>query len=129
MFHAVLATTADEIVGSTQHSSELYQLVYRSIHHRRLREICEAVQKATLNAKLAKYVAGGGFGSHLQSLASAVLELQQKRHSADYDPRFRVRMLDAAVAIATARSGIARLYEAPAAERRAFSFLLAFEPR
>jgi hypothetical protein len=38
LFHAILAAAADLVVGTTNQSTVLYELVYRSIDHRALRD-------------------------------------------------------------------------------------------
>lgn len=129
VFHKVLTAAADEIVGVGRRSSALYELTYRSIDHGRLRKLCEDAQKMRLPPKIARYVTSGQFSSEMQTFAAGLVELHQHRHSADYDPTVRVTMSDAKLAIETARSGITRFNRASADERRAFLFLLLFEPR
>jgi len=57
------------------------------------------------------------------------LELQEKRHSADYDPLIRVRTSDAKLAIGAARAALRQFHAATADEREAFIALLVFTPR
>jgi hypothetical protein len=71
----------------------------------------------------------GGFGSDLQAFARAVAELQQRRHSADYDPLARFKISDARLAITTGRTALARFEAADASDRRMFLTLLVFNPR
>src|SRR5262249_29408591 len=40
VFHAVLAAVANSFIGSTKQSTSLYSLVYRSIDHHALRNLC-----------------------------------------------------------------------------------------
>ena len=86
VFHAVVTQAADELVGKTNRTTPRYALVYRSIDHSSLRKVCENVDKKTLPQKYSKYSPKGGFGPDLTALANAVVDLQEKRHSADYDP-------------------------------------------
>ena len=129
IFHAVLTEAADAFVGRTQRHTPRYALVYRSIDHRSLRGVCEDVVKPTIPAKYLKYVPRGGFGRDLIILATAVTELQEKRHAADYDPLFRVRMSDAVLAVATARTALSRFRNAKPTPRKAFVSLVVFSPR
>src|SRR5438477_676262 len=64
----------------------------------------------------------------MQAFAAAVLELQEKRHSADYDPSIRVKTSDAILAISTARSALNRFVTADPSRREAFLGLLLFRP-
>jgi hypothetical protein len=106
LFHAILAAAADELVGSSKRSTARYSLAYRSIDHRALRSLCGEVQKPTLNKRYAAYAPAVGFGSNIGAFASALIDLQDRRVLADYDPLFRVRTSDAAIAIRTARSAL-----------------------
>ena len=129
VFHAVVTQAADDFVGMTQRTSPRYALAYRSIDHRSLRILCEDVKKTTLPAKYSKYAPRGGFGSDLIALATAVVDLQEKRHLADYDPLFRVRTSDAELAVATGHTAISRFNSANRVSRKAFLSLLVFSPR
>jgi len=129
IFHSVIARAADEVVGKTHRAKPRYALVYRSVDHLSLRKICEVIKKYPLPNKYTTYSPRGGFGSDLIALATAVIDLQEKRHSADYDPLFRVRMSDAVLAVATSRAAIIRFENANRTARKTFLFLLAFSPR
>jgi hypothetical protein len=56
-------------------------------------------------------------------------DLQEQRHSADYDPLQRFRTSDAKSVIGTSRGIITRLSAAPVQKRKAFLYLLLFPPR
>lgn len=129
VFHYILTAAADEFVGKTKRATKRYALVYRSIDHRALKDLCGEVKKQTLIAKYQRYAPPRGLGPNIQAFASALLELQEKRHAADYDPSNRVKTSDAQLAIATARSAIRRFAAASAVRRKTFLGLLAFAPR
>ncbi len=129
VFHAILTEAADSFVGKTNRHTPRYELVYRSINHRSLRSICGEVVKDTISAKFSKYEPRGGFGPDLKSLATAVIDLQEKRHAADYDPLFRARMSDAVLAVATGRTALDRLWSSGSTRRKAFVSLVVFSPR
>jgi hypothetical protein len=63
------------------------------------------------------------------AFATAVVELQEKRQAADYDPLTRFRASDAIAAIRAARAALRRFETASAARRKAFLTLLLFPPR
>lgn len=129
VFHAVVTQAADDFVGSTRRDTPRYALVYRSVDHRSLREACEAITKKTLPAKYARYAPRNGFGPDLQAAATAVVELQEKRHLADYDPLYRVLQSDAFFAVLTGRIALDRFRNAPRRLRRSFLSLVVFSPR
>ena len=129
IFHAVAAAAADDFVGKSQRHTPQYALAYRSIDHKSVRTLCEDIIKTTLPGKYSKYLPTGGFGPDLVALATAVVDLQEKRLSADYDPLFRVRTSDATLAIGTGRAALIRFRNATRARRKAFLSLLLFSPR
>jgi hypothetical protein len=129
VFHATLIAAADEVVGVTYRHTARYGLVYRSVSHRALRDLCIAVRKSTMPARYMPYEPRKGFGPNIRAFAAAVVELQEKRHAADYDPMVRMRASDASLALATARSAIKRFQKASRARRKSFLTLLLFTPR
>jgi hypothetical protein len=129
LFHAILAAAADEFVGRTKRQSPRYELVYRSVTHKSLRTLCEDIVKQKLPARYAKYEPAGGFDTDLIAVASATVDLQEKRHLADYDPLLRVTASDAVVAIATARSALMRFNTANVTRKKTFLSLIVFSPR
>lgn len=127
-FHYMLTAAADEFVGITKRNTVRYALAYRSIDHRSLRELCEEAKKPQPRPKYQRY-APNGFGPNIQAFANAFIDLQEKRHAADYDPAMRVKTSDARLAVQTARSAVGRFTTAAQASREAFLALLAFPPR
>jgi hypothetical protein len=129
VFHAALTAAADEFVGKTKRTTKQYSLVYRSIDHKNLRDLCTELKKQNLPAKYARYQPANGFGRNIPEFAAAVLELQEKRHAADYDPAIRIKSSDAVLAVETARTALRRFGQASATRRKAFLGLLLFQPR
>jgi hypothetical protein len=129
VFHATLAAAADQLVGVTKRASSGYTLVYRSIDHKELRELCSRLRAPNLSGKLAQYSPAGGFDADITAFAQALLELQEKRLDADYNPSIRERSSDARLAVGTARNALVRLQTANPASREAFLGLLLFRVR
>lgn len=128
-FHAVLAAAADEFVGRPRRSETAYGLAYRRIDHGALRDLCAELNKPSLPARYKRYEPDAGFGSDLPMFARYVVELQQRRQAADYDPMIRLKRSDALLAVGSARSALARLRETSNDARRVFLALLLFPPR
>jgi hypothetical protein len=128
IFHAIITAATDQFVGVTNRDELRYGLVSRSVDHGWLRKLCEEVQKTTLSNKFRRY-APAGFGANIVAFAAAAEELQEKRHSADYDVMIRINRSDAALAIDTARAALGRFNGAGELERLAFLSLLLFPPR
>jgi hypothetical protein len=118
-----MTEAADEFIGRTQRQSARYALVYRSVNHKSLQSLCEDIKKSKLPAKYSSYEPKGGFGPNLIALATAVVDLQEKRHLADYDPLFRVRMSDALLAVATSRDALTRFRKVNRTRRKNFLFI------
>jgi hypothetical protein len=104
-------------------------LAYRSVNHAWLRDLCKEIQKSTLSNRLRSYAPSQGFDRSIAAYAAAVVELQEKRHSADYDAMIRMNRSDAALAIAEARAAPHRFNSAGEPQRSAFLSLLLFPPR
>lgn len=128
-FHLVLTAVADEFVGSAHRKKARYALAYRSVEHSNLEALCKEAIKQTLREKYLRYVTGGTFGEEIRAFASLLLELKEKRTSADYDPSHWTGLVDARTAIASARSAIEQFQSAPSSKKKAFLTLLAFPPR
>jgi hypothetical protein len=129
IFHATLAAAADQFVGVSKRTTTQYVLLYRSISHGAVYELCSDVRKPALPRSLVRHAPPGGFGLNLKGYAEGVLELQAKRLSADYDPLTRYRSADALAAAVAGQNALTRFKNVPDAEREAFLTLLVFKPR
>src|SRR5439155_16587086 len=119
----------DQFIGVTNRDESRYGLVYRSVDHAWLRNLCEEVQKPTLSTRFKRYAPAAGFSANIVAFAAAAEELQEKRHSADYDVMIGMNRSDAALAISTARAALGRFNNASQPDRLAFLSLLLFQPR
>ncbi len=129
VFHFTLTCLADEFVGVPQRPSRRYALVYRSLDHKTLRDLCLEVQKPAPSRRFAPYMPSGGFGPEMISFSAGAAELQEIRNRADYDPGPRFGSLDARTAIATARRAVGYFKQAAQDDRRLFLTLLLCPPR
>jgi hypothetical protein len=129
IFHFCLAAAADEFVGATQRATSRYTLVYRSIDHKVLKDLCSEARKTTPPAKYLPYFPLGGFGPDIRAFSTAAIELQEKRHLADYNPQPRFKSSDAKLAISAARSAVHLFQMANEEHRKAFLTLLVCPPR
>jgi hypothetical protein len=129
LFHTVMTAAADLVIGQINRAEPRYGLAHRSIDHKRLREFCNDVRKQTLPDRYKRYAPHGGFGTAIKAFATAIVELQEKRHMADYDPMVRMKQSDAILLSGMARAALTRFQNANADERTVFLSLLLFEPR
>jgi hypothetical protein len=128
-FHFILTEAADEFVGVTRRQSSRYALVYRSVNHGALKKLCERLANPKVSPDLLKHFPTRGLGPNIPLLASAVVELQEKRHLADYDPLQKVKTSDARRAIDTTKGMILRFRRLNPKRRQAFLTLLCFSVR
>jgi hypothetical protein len=126
LFHAALTAAADYVIGAGKSATEQYALAYRSINHGPLRNLCHS---ACNNPNSYKIHFPHGLGEELAAFAIAIVELQEKRHRADYDPRYAVTSTEAAFAVRQARAALASFGSAPEEQRKALLALLLFPPR
>lgn len=129
LFHQCLTAAADTLLGADTRASDLYALAYRSVDHRRLKDLCVEYAKQQPSRRYADHLRVGDLDQDLVAYAEMVLELYQSRASADYDPTWTVSGANASVALETARSAFARFAAADPEKRRRFLILLHFPPR
>jgi len=131
LFHAFLRAAADDLVGKTTRArrSPAYRLLYRAFEHSAVRRACTEVTKAKLSAKYAEASGLQHFPEMIQVAARGLLLLQNKRHSADYDPYLRLSKSDARVALLIAEFAIGALETADSSARRIFLMLSLISPR
>ncbi len=129
LFHFVVSALADEFIGFNARRTARYALVYRSLDHRPLRDICLEVIKPTPSRRFLQITPSGGFATGLQAFAAVVAELQQRRHDADYDPQQRFFVADAQHAHREASAAISRFHGVDDDQRKLFLTLLLCPPR
>ena len=129
LFHAVTAQAVDELVGSSHRQTTRYRLVYRSVEHKALRDLCEDIVKSSLPRKYSSYEPDGGFGPDLQIFATTLAKLQDLRHLADYDPLFRATRSSAVDTVKIGRKALVHFRQADAGRRRDLLTLVIFPPR
>ena len=127
VFHCIAAAVADELVGKIKRKDPRYAMVYRSVDHDKIKNVCNAIQVP--KADIASLLPGGAFGHALRQFCAAVVDLQSQRHTADYDPGPLLRTSHAKLAVLRARQALALFSQVGGDERQAFVTLLAFKHR
>ena len=128
-FHATITAAVDQFVGTTNRDSSRYGLVYRSVSPAWLRDLCKEVQKPVLSSKFKPHAPVSGFARDIIAFAEALVQLQEKRHLADYDVMIRMNKSDAILAVKTAKAALRYFANASTTQRQAFLILLLFPPR
>lgn len=117
LFHALAKDAADLLVGVGQARPEkAWQQTYRALQHGDAKTACGQARNL-------------GFPQTIVNCASIFIDLQERRHSADYDPSTRLTRADALQGIALAERAVADLRATARKDRKAFAVLLLFRRR
>jgi len=118
MFHCLAHNCADLLVGGTNaiRSKHAWRQTYRALEHGFAKSAC----KDGLISQFPKAI---------EDFANNFVAMQEKRHSADYDPSIRLTKSEVTADIATAREAIARFQAEPKKDRRAFAAHVLFKKR
>ena len=113
LFHCLAASCADLLVGGSgaDRSEPAWEQTYRALEHGIVRRRCQA---ATIRE----------FPPGIQHFANAFLDLQRKRHQADYASAGDFPKRIVLQNISDAADAIARFQQAPVKDRRAFAVYL-----
>lgn len=118
LFHCLAGCCADMLVGGpgAVRSERAWRQTYRALQHRLARRRCEQGNI-------------GGFPIEIQDLANLFVNMQTKRHGADYDPGAAFSKLEVVHDIDEAENAIRQFPRAPVRDRRAFAVYLLFDVR
>jgi hypothetical protein len=105
------------IGGSLAGGSSAWRQVYRALEHGAAKAACKDL--ATVRA----------FPKDIQDFASLFVQMQEKRHLADYDPLAVFFKSEVTQDIAEVEEVIARFVKTAAPERRAFAAYVLFRRR
>lgn len=129
LFHAVLSSAANQLIGAVHRGGPAYTLVYRSIAHNRVKAVCKEVGKPHPAAAFRAYWPAQGFSRELLRFASLFIQLIEARHTADYDPNYRVNTDEVRRFVKSSRRAIRNLERAREEDKRLFLTLLLCEPK
>ncbi len=123
LFHTLLREGAQRFIGSARASSPAYGFLYRGYNHALMKRVCEDIDKDPLPKRYER-LGYRRFSDEIRICARTFVELQQKRHEADYDPQMSKTFTEASDAIGDAELAITELAASSAAERDDFLALL-----
>jgi hypothetical protein len=126
LFHFAITAAADMVLGAANQATARYALVYRSVDHAHLRNLCDQV-RATNPQKVA-LVPVGGFGS-IADFARITLNLYELRILADYDPSRLFTPNEVRLAVSDAREAIKWFQQGTAEQQQTFLTMLLFKKR
>jgi uncharacterized protein (UPF0332 family) len=117
LFHALAEMLADALIGASKRNTDSWRHVYRGLNH--------GHAKAELGTTKADYL-----HTSVKRIGKIFSQLQEARHSADYDPRtILTRRADAEAFVILAETAIADIDALPADVRRDLAVLLLVKTR
>lgn len=120
MFHTLARCAADCLVGgkAPARTRKAWLQAYRAIDHGQVRGQCDANKPIVQR-----------FPGPIQDFAALFITMQQKRHSADYDPFHKSTKSEVNVDIARVEAAIAGFEGCDIIDRRAFAAFVIFKFR
>lgn len=130
LFHTILRQCALAVAGGGPWTPE-YRIVYRSIEHRTVKEVCADAAKPLLPERIRTLFHREQFSVELRSAAFVFGGLQEERHIADYDPAPTERIVKerALKAIGSAQAAMESIERLPKEELGQFAYLVCFRAR
>ena len=95
LFHKVLGTASDRLLGSDRKATAAYALLYRGFDHRTMKTVCEALHAAKLSERYRTQLRRSEISQDMRDFADLFPRLQRARQSADYDPAVEFSASDA----------------------------------
>ncbi len=127
LFHTAAISVSDHVVSRSRRNTREWAFAARSLDHRKLKEVCQNVVRPT--GKYRDLIPPTLFQPDLKDFAEAVVDLQEKRHQADYNPLAEFRVSDVRNMISLARSVHGRFNAVGDDEKRLFVCMLIFTSR
>jgi len=120
MFHELARACADHMIGtkSADRSDRAWQQAYRALDHFHIFTQCDK-----------KFFKKSNFPQEIKDFAADLVELQRKRHSADYDPFYSVTKSLLKADTFLVEQSIASYRKAPYKDRKAFSVYVMLKSR
>lgn len=119
IFHALAASNADSLIGSSPASvrSPEWERTYRALEHRFARD------------RFSTATAMASFPESVRDFGSAFVVLQGQRHDADYNPRLTFQRWEVLQAVERAEGVINDFLDTELRTRRALATYVLFRPR
>ncbi|HWU14788.1 MAG TPA: hypothetical protein VN157_12345 [Caulobacter sp.] len=124
LFHHLLQSGADALVGKRSRKTARYALIYRSFDHGRMKQICQAVDRPMLAEREKIALGSPSIRQELRDVAGIFVQLQQQRHWADYSPTGKISRSDAIDLVNQAEFAAKQLNACPTEQRKDFLTLL-----
>ena len=122
MFHELAKGCADHLAGSksADRSDQAWRQAYRALDHYHMKNQCEQKYFKRPDAK---------FPAEVQDFAAFMVEMQRKRHDADYDPTVRFQKSEVLRDFKSVTDAIKSYRSVALRDRRAFSIYIVLKSR
>lgn len=119
MFDCLARACADGLIGRVHavRATPAWRLAYRALEHGFAKNACR-------DQAIVRH-----FPVEIQDFANAFVNLQERRHSADYDPHFRLTKSEVASDIELAADVIERFDQTSWSDKRSFAAHVLFKKR
>jgi hypothetical protein len=121
MFHLLVDEACRVLIGAQHNQSPFRQVLGRAFTHGAMKEACKSFGGGTLKKGVAKGLpAGLTIPGEIRRLADTFVDLQEKRHLADYDLTERFKRSDVLRVITQVRNRIEDFKELPSSNEKRF---------
>ncbi len=119
LFHTLAKSCADLMIGGpgATKSKPAWQQVYRALDHRAIKSACQNKDIITQ------------FPQQIQDFANMFVQMQEKRHRADYDPHEKSYKSTVTADVQAVEAIMTDFGRAPLKDRRAFAAWVLFKKR
>ena len=119
LFHTLARCCANVLIGGTSadRSKHAWKQAYRALEHGVVKRCC---QKSAIMEK---------FPQEIQDFAAMFVTMQEKRHSADYDPEARTYKSTVLIDLQSVEKVISDFSKVPIKDRRAFAAYVLLKTR
>lgn len=106
VFHKLAGLAAQRFMGPGQENTAGYAILYRGFDHRRVRDVCDSLQAATLKERYRDRLSRSAVSQAMREFVSSFPTLQDYRHRADYDPAMQLLRSEVETVIITAQDAM-----------------------
>lgn len=117
LFHKLLRDAAQAFIGPGNETTAGYAILYRGFDHGHMRSVCEALQVPMLKARWRVALKRQAMSQQIQDFAATFITLQERRHTADYDPAAMFLASEVLAVVDEAERAIIAFDGAPPIER------------
>lgn len=123
VFHFLIEEATKHIAGVRTSEANLRAFIARGISHGGMKAVCKSVSSGSWPGVVEQRIGKGKIGAPAQPLrnvAAAFVNLQELRHSADYDPLRRFSRADAIIEVGRAKALMQDWDNVPDGDERTF---------